>query len=147
MILLWYGLYFGILGRDLAEVASEQMVRKAGSLTTTCSLASLLASWHSTCFGLLDVQVRHGCNIEVYAASSCCPSNICYNLCLLQGNAIGVGKRLTSTVNSCGICGGELKDTSHLGEEVCGWLQGMTARAKNTQQTLFGTAAYLMAVL
>lgn len=27
LMLLWYGLYFGILGRDLAEVASEQMVR------------------------------------------------------------------------------------------------------------------------
>jgi RING finger protein 121 len=27
LLLLWYGLYFGILGRDLAEVASEQMVR------------------------------------------------------------------------------------------------------------------------
>ncbi len=26
LLLLWYGLYFGILGRDLAEVASEQMV-------------------------------------------------------------------------------------------------------------------------
>jgi hypothetical protein len=26
LVLLWYGLYFGILGRDLAEVSSEQMV-------------------------------------------------------------------------------------------------------------------------
>lgn len=58
LLLLWYGLYFGILGRDLAEVASEQMA-----------------------------------------------------------NVIGSGKRLTSTVNACGICGGELKDFSHLGEE------------------------------
>jgi hypothetical protein len=39
-------------------------------------------------------------------------------LLLLQGNAIGSGKRLTSTVNSCGICNGELKDNSHLGEQV-----------------------------
>jgi hypothetical protein len=30
LLLLWYGLYFGILGRDLAEVASEQMVRGGG---------------------------------------------------------------------------------------------------------------------
>lgn len=32
LVLLWYGLYFGILGRDLAEVSSEQMVsgRRAG---------------------------------------------------------------------------------------------------------------------
>jgi hypothetical protein len=40
---------------------------------------------------------------------------------LLQANVIGSGKRLTSTVNACGICSGELKDFSHLGEEVrCG---------------------------
>jgi RING finger protein 121 len=32
LLLLWYGLYFGILGRDLAEVASEQMVRRWGRL-------------------------------------------------------------------------------------------------------------------
>jgi len=27
LLLLWYGLYFGVLGRDLAEVASDRMVR------------------------------------------------------------------------------------------------------------------------
>lgn len=52
------------------------------------------------------------------------PTNLLWNSlvparpALTQGNAIGSGKRLTSTVNSCGICGGELKDTAHLGEEV-----------------------------
>jgi hypothetical protein len=44
------------------------------------------------------------------------PSNI--DCVLLQANVIGSGKRLTSTVNACGICSGELKDFSHLGEEV-----------------------------
>lgn len=29
LVLLWYGLYFGILGRDAAEVASDRMVRSA----------------------------------------------------------------------------------------------------------------------
>jgi hypothetical protein len=43
---------------------------------------------------------------------------LCCAVCCAQGNAIGSGKRLTSTVNSCGICGGELKDNSHLGQEV-----------------------------
>ena len=43
---------------------------------------------------------------------------ICAYCSLLQANVIGSGKRLTSTVNACGICGGELKDFSHLGEEV-----------------------------
>eukprot|EP00878_Enallax_costatus_P017160 GHUV01018016.1.p1 GENE.GHUV01018016.1~~GHUV01018016.1.p1 ORF type:complete len:286 (+),score=74.02 GHUV01018016.1:743-1600(+) len=61
LVLLWYGLYFGILGRDLAEVASEQMA-----------------------------------------------------------STIGSGKRLTSTVSACGMCGGELKDLSHLGQEGLG---------------------------
>jgi RING finger protein 121 len=59
LLLLWYGLYFGILGRDCAEVASDQMASVMGS-----------------------------------------------------------GSRLTSTVHNCGICGGELKDYTHLGEEV-----------------------------
>ena len=56
-------------------------------------------------------------------------------LLLLQGNAIGSGKRLTSTVNSCGICNGELKDNSHLGEQVgpalpahCVWGGGCAKR-------------------
>jgi hypothetical protein len=64
LLLLWYGLYFGILGRDCAEVASDQMASVMGS-----------------------------------------------------------GSKLTSTVHNCGICGGELKDYSHLGEEV-GWRGG-----------------------
>lgn len=59
LLLLWYGLYFGILGRDCAEVASDRM-----------------AATMSRC--------------------------------------------LQVTVNNCGICGGELKDFSHLGEEVLG---------------------------
>lgn len=27
LMLVWYGLYFGVLGRDLAEVAGDRMVR------------------------------------------------------------------------------------------------------------------------
>jgi hypothetical protein len=51
---------------------------------------------------------------------------VCSVRCV-QGNAIGVGRgeRLTSTVNACGICGDELKDMSHLGEEVrADWAAG-----------------------
>lgn len=36
LILLWYGLYFGILGRDLAEVASEQMVSSREMCCSSC---------------------------------------------------------------------------------------------------------------
>ena len=39
-------------------------------------------------------------------------------LLLLQAQVMGSGARLTSTVHNCGICGGELKDFSHVGEEV-----------------------------
>ena len=27
LMLIWYGLYYGVLGRDLAEVAGDRMVR------------------------------------------------------------------------------------------------------------------------
>ena len=39
LVLLWYGLYFGILGRDLAEVASEQMVSSSGAAAAAASPA------------------------------------------------------------------------------------------------------------
>jgi hypothetical protein len=39
-------------------------------------------------------------------------------LLLFQAQVMGSGARLTSTVHNCGICGGELKDFSHVGEEV-----------------------------
>jgi hypothetical protein len=32
-LLLWYGLYFGVLGRDCAEVAADRMVSHADCLT------------------------------------------------------------------------------------------------------------------
>lgn len=32
--------------------------------------------------------------------------------------AAGLNSRLTSTANACGICAGELKDYSHLGENA-----------------------------
>jgi RING finger protein 121 len=42
LILLWYGLYFGILGRDLAEVASEQMVSRDQQEPLACADTVLL---------------------------------------------------------------------------------------------------------
>lgn len=60
-LLLCYGLYFGVLGRDCAEVATDRMALVMGS-----------------------------------------------------------GQRIRSTVNNCGICGNEMKDYSHLGEEADG---------------------------
>ena len=32
-MLLWYGLYFGVLGRDCAEVAADRMVSHADCIT------------------------------------------------------------------------------------------------------------------
>jgi hypothetical protein len=31
---------------------------------------------------------------------------------------MGSGRKLSSLANSCGICGNELQDFSHMGEEV-----------------------------
>lgn len=56
---IWYGLYFGILGRDCAEVCADQMSKR-----------------------------------------------------------IGTGRRLAVSVNNCGICGQELRDFTHLGEQA-----------------------------
>jgi hypothetical protein len=41
---------------------------------------------------------------------------------LFPGQALKLsgGKRLGTSVNSCGMCGGELKDFSHMGMEVSG---------------------------
>eukprot|EP00197_Chlamydomonas_leiostraca_P006834 CAMPEP_0202877280 /NCGR_PEP_ID=MMETSP1391-20130828/30388_1 /ASSEMBLY_ACC=CAM_ASM_000867 /TAXON_ID=1034604 /ORGANISM="Chlamydomonas leiostraca, Strain SAG 11-49" /LENGTH=253 /DNA_ID=CAMNT_0049559283 /DNA_START=373 /DNA_END=1134 /DNA_ORIENTATION=- len=59
MTLVWYGVYFGVLGRDCAEVASDRMAAVLGS----------------------------------------------------------GGRRLMGTANACGICGAEMQDFSHMGEE------------------------------
>lgn len=59
LMFIWYGLYYGVLGRDLAEVAGNRMVA-----------------------------------------------------------TMGTRRKLSVSVNSCGICGGVLKDNQHLGEEL-----------------------------
>mmetsp|Transcript_35095 Transcript_35095/g.99531 ORF Transcript_35095/g.99531 Transcript_35095/m.99531 type:complete len:429 (-) Transcript_35095:345-1631(-) len=55
---IWYGLYFGILGRDSAEVCADTMSKR-----------------------------------------------------------LGTGRKLSVSVNSCGICAQELRDFTHLGEQ------------------------------
>ena len=35
LMLIWYGLYYGVLGRDLAEVAGDRMVRTSASTADT----------------------------------------------------------------------------------------------------------------
>jgi RING finger protein 121/175 len=59
--MLWYGIYFGVLGRDTAEVASDQMA-----------------------------------------------------------SSMAYGRSLTNTVTNCGICRNEMKDLSHMGQDVKG---------------------------
>jgi RING finger protein 121 len=45
LVLLWYGLYFGILGRDCAEVASGQIVSEAkGPKQSGCMVRQSLSS-------------------------------------------------------------------------------------------------------
>ena len=48
--LLWYGLYFGVLGRDCAEVAADRMVQQLphpciGVFTTSYILLPSLLGW------------------------------------------------------------------------------------------------------
>jgi hypothetical protein len=47
--LLWYGLYFGVLGRDCAEVAADRMVRH---LRLTLQRLRRLVSWESPVSGM-----------------------------------------------------------------------------------------------
>ncbi len=37
LMLVWYGLYYGVLGRDLAEVAGDRMVSNAWVLLATAT--------------------------------------------------------------------------------------------------------------
>lgn len=67
ILMLWYGLYFGILGRDCAEVASDQMVRVApramvqqqvhmwqqAAATASCLLLSIV---YDTCISVHSGQ-------------------------------------------------------------------------------------------
>jgi RING finger protein 121 len=38
ILLIWYGLYFGVLGRDCAEVAADQMVSTAHDMSDLLTL-------------------------------------------------------------------------------------------------------------
>ena len=47
LMLIWYGLYFGVLGRDLAEVAGDRMVSHVHSICPNPHPAWLNVSKHS----------------------------------------------------------------------------------------------------
>ena len=47
LMLVWYGLYYGVLGRDLAEVAGDRMVSNVLILLATALMAS--NSKHARC--------------------------------------------------------------------------------------------------
>ena len=44
-MLLWYGLYFGVLGRDCAEVAADRMVSRCA--LSPCIISSTARRWVS----------------------------------------------------------------------------------------------------
>ena len=49
-----------------------------------------------------------------------CAHTVCAVIPVQAAGLGGGGRRLLNTANSCGICGNEMKDYSHLGEaEVC----------------------------
>ena len=114
LMLVWYGLYFGVLGRDLAEVAGDRMVSHGYSRLhnhlaffnvnkhclrlTTCSfhtcVCALSTSWLSVHFCVCGTD-----NCEVWSKS-----------CLaVQVATMGTRRKLSVSVNNCGICGGVLK--------------------------------------
>lgn len=44
---------------------------------------------------------------------------VCVCACVPQAAMVGSGgRRIMNTANACGICGNEMQDYSHLGEEV-----------------------------
>lgn len=104
-------------GRRGACHSGVGVVRAGAGDASPTHCCSALRMDAAVCVGLLQ-RLSNALAAPAAAAAhrntapSCCSS--------LQGNAIGVGRgeRLTSTVNACGICGDELKDMSHLGQEV-----------------------------
>jgi RING finger protein 121 len=92
LILLFYGLYFGILTRDCAELAAE-------------SMALLLGAGGG---GAGTGRSGGGAGGGGSNAGNGSTSN----------GAAGAGPRLGLTANACGICSGEMLDYSHLGEAL-----------------------------
>ncbi len=56
ILLIWYGLYFGVLGRDCAEVAADQMVRGGG----WAGAARCSCGWRLAAGGRRPVQALPG---------------------------------------------------------------------------------------
>ena len=59
LTVLWYGLYFGILGRDAAEVAADRMVRLLeeevqGPESRKCHKSGCLCWGHHSCAWVCD---------------------------------------------------------------------------------------------
>ena len=56
LMLVWYGLYFGVLGRDLAEVAGDRMVSNPCKQHRHCrSIATVLLTWPERKFAIRHI--------------------------------------------------------------------------------------------
>lgn len=64
LVLLWYGLYFGILGRDLAEVASEQMVRRGDSVAAALVAAGVAGQLLSSVHRQASTHMSASCTLR-----------------------------------------------------------------------------------
>ena len=60
LMLVWYGLYYGVLGRDLAEVAGDRMVSKF--MATPELLAAATASMHAACNSISKSRAVFSCD-------------------------------------------------------------------------------------
>jgi RING finger protein 121 len=97
LTLLFYGLYFGILTRDCAELAAE-------------SMALLLGAGGGGGAGSGAGASGGGGGAAKGGGGGGGGAN--------GAAALGGGPRLGLTANACGICSGEMLDYSHLGEAL-----------------------------
>jgi RING finger protein 121/175 len=94
LTLLFYGLYFGILTRDCAELAAESMALLLGA-----------GGMGGGSGGGAGGGAANGNGHGAGGGGG-------------LGGGAGAGPRLGLTANACGICSGEMLDYSHLGEAL-----------------------------
>jgi Ring finger domain len=116
--LLLYGLYFGVLGRDAAELASTGLVRALGKVAS-----SSMRAMHTVLF-LLGPQLLYCCYVDAYdhaslvlAASECKESRTLNLLRSMQAATMSFGRKLAVNPRECALCTKTLDDMSHVGGE------------------------------
>ncbi len=135
LVLLWYGLYFGILGRDAAEVASDRMARTPHHrcwprATRPCPFASWIVVRSPICGGQHSGRLTEAPSLLFYnqhlperlatrglqnitdsrQASTCTIRQQPTWRMWWQAVVMGTRRSLSVSLKDCGICGSELAD-------------------------------------